>query len=122
MTKNVGVIGGGQLAWMMALVAPQENIKIYIQTPHETDSAVCLGERTIFAPVDDVSATAELAKYCDVITFENEFVDLEGLQSLVTEGVCFYPRLTSLSPLLDKFDQRSFFSITGFSRASFFSV
>ncbi|RMD70644.1 MAG: 5-(carboxyamino)imidazole ribonucleotide synthase [Cyanobacteria bacterium J149] len=114
MTKNVGVIGGGQLAWMMALVAPKENIKIYIQTPHETDSAVCLGERTIFAPVDDVSATAELAKYCDVITFENEFVDLEGLQSLVSEGVCFYPRLTSLSPLLDKFDQRSFFQSQGF--------
>lgn len=113
MTKNVGVIGGGQLAWMMAQVAPQEDINIYIQTPSEDDSAVCLAQRSIFARLDDVSATAELAKYCDVITFENEFVDLHGLQSLVGEGVCFYPRLSSLAPLLDKLDQRSFFQSHG---------
>lgn len=113
MTKNVGIIGGGQLAWMMAQVAPQEEINIYIQTPHEDDSAVCLAKRTILARVDDVVATGELAKYCDVITFENEFVDLRGLQCLADEGVCFYPRLSSLSPLLDKLDQRSFFQSHG---------
>lgn len=113
MTQNVGVIGGGQLAWMMARVAPMEDINIYIQTPSKDDSAVCLAQRAIFAKVDDVGATAELAKYCDVITFENEFVDLEGLQCLVRDGVCFYPRLSSLAPLLDKLDQRSFFQCHG---------
>lgn len=113
MTKNVGIIGGGQLAWMMGQVAWQEDVNIYIQTPHENDSAVCLAQRAILAKIDDVAATAELAKYCDVITFENEFVDLKGLMSLAEKGVCFYPRLSSLSPLLDKLEQRLFFQCHG---------
>ena len=109
MRKTVGVIGGGQLAWMMAQVAPRENIDLWVQTPSENDSAVNLAKGVIFAPVASATATAQLAKHCDVITFENEFVDLPELQKLANQGVCFYPRLSSLSPLLDKYDQRCFF-------------
>ena len=29
MRKTIGVIGGGQLAWMMAQVAPSENIDLW---------------------------------------------------------------------------------------------
>lgn len=112
--KKVGVIGGGQLAWMMAQVAPSENIDLLIQTPSNSDSAVSLATKVIFAPVDDAVATAELAQYCDVITFENEFVNLEELQKLADKGVYFYPRLSSLSPLLDKYDQRCFLKNNGF--------
>ena len=109
MRKTVGVIGGGQLAWMMAQVAPLENIDLWIQTPSEKDSAVSLAKGVIYGDIASVSATAKLAQHCDVITFENEFVDLPELQKLADKGVCFYPRLSSLSPLLDKYDQRRFF-------------
>jgi len=34
---------------------------------------------------------AELATSCDVITFENEFVNLEALLPLAQQGVCFRP-------------------------------
>ena len=113
MNKRVGVIGGGQLAWMMAQVAEAENVKLWVQTPSQNDSAVSLAQGVIFAPVADASATAQLATRCDVITFENEFVDLIELQKLADQGVCFYPRLSSLSPLLDKYDQRCFFQQQG---------
>ena len=109
MRKTVGVIGGGQLAWMMAQEAPAENIDLWVQTPSEKDSAVSLAKGVIYGEVASVSATAKLAQYCDVITFENEFVDLSQLQKLADKGVCFYPRLSSLAPLLDKYDQRCFF-------------
>lgn len=114
MKKKVGVIGGGQLAWMMAKVAPSENIDLLIQTPSSSDSAVSLATKTIFAPIDDDIATAELAQHCDVITFENEFVNLDALQKLADKGVCFYPRLSNLSPLLDKYEQRCFLKNYGF--------
>lgn len=114
MRKKVGVIGGGQLAWMMAQVAPSENVDLLVQTPLDSDSAVSLATKTIFAPVDDAIATAELAQLCDVITFENEFVNLDELQKLADKGVCFYPRLSSLSPLLDKYNQRCFLQNQGF--------
>ena len=64
--------------------------------------------QVILAPVDDAQATAKLATLCDVITFENEFINLEALQKLEHQGVCFHPSLTALAPLLDKYHQRNF--------------
>jgi len=106
--KRVGVIGGGQLAWMMAAEAPKLNIQLIVQTPNQDDPAVKRSHEVIYSDVDDAQATAKLAQKCDVITFENEFIDLEALQKLAPKGICFYPSLDSLTPLLDKYHQRSF--------------
>ncbi|MCY7335133.1 MAG: 5-(carboxyamino)imidazole ribonucleotide synthase [Chamaesiphon sp.] len=107
--KRIGVIGGGQLAWMMASAAQELGIELVIQTPHTSDVAVGLAVETVLAEVDDVAATATLATKCDVITFENEFVDLDGLRKLATtEDVCFIPPLAALAPLLDKYTQRCY--------------
>lgn len=104
--QRVGIIGGGQLAWMMAQEALKLGLKAIVQTPSPEDPAVPLAAETVFAPVADARATAELARRSQVITFENEFVDLKALQKLVGDGVCFRPRLDALAPLLDKYEQR----------------
>ena len=106
--NRIGVIGGGQLAWMMASAAIDLELELVIQTPHETDVAVNLAAANVFADVDNVAATAMLAAKCDVITFENEFVDLAGLGKLAAAGVRFYPSLAALAPLLDKYTQRCY--------------
>ena len=106
--KRIGVIGGGQLAWMMADAATALGLELVVQTPHSSDVAVSLATEVVFANVDDVAATAILASKCDVITFENEFVDLAGLGKLANSGVCFYPALSALAPLLDKYTQRCY--------------
>ncbi|WP_309742277.1 5-(carboxyamino)imidazole ribonucleotide synthase [Chamaesiphon sp. OTE_20_metabat_361] len=107
--KRIGVIGGGQLAWMMASAAQELGIELVIQTPHDTDVAVSLATEIVLADVDDVAATAILATKCDAITFENEFVDLEGLDKLaIAQNVSFLPPLTALAPLLDKYTQRCY--------------
>ncbi|MCY7369046.1 MAG: 5-(carboxyamino)imidazole ribonucleotide synthase [Chamaesiphon sp.] len=103
--KRIGVIGGGQLAWMMASAAQELGIKLVIQTPDATDVAVSLAEDIVFAAVDDVAATKILATKCDIITFENEFVDLAGLGKL---DAVFLPPLAALAPLLDKYTQRCY--------------
>lgn len=105
-TQTVGVIGGGQLAWMMAMAAERLDLDLIVQTPSPTDPALALVEQGIFAPVADVAATKQLSDHASVITFENEFVDLDGLQGLANQGVCFRPSLASLRPLLDKYEQR----------------
>jgi 5-(carboxyamino)imidazole ribonucleotide synthase len=107
MTKRVGIIGGGQLAWMMADAVKKLGLELMVQTPQADDPAVAIATQTIFAAIDDASATAELASLCDVITFENEFIDLASLSSL-SQQVPFYPSLQSLVPLLDKYNQRSY--------------
>lgn len=111
--SRVGIIGGGQLAWMTAAVAPSLGIELVVQTPQATDPAVAIASETILAALDDLSATSALAARTQVITFENEFVDLDALQTLQDTGVCFRPSLTSLRPLLDKYEQRSYLAQMG---------
>ncbi len=125
--KRIGVIGGGQLAWMMADAAKKLGVELIVQTPSANDPAVAVAKLQqptreysqtvgimskssffVQARVDDAVATAELAKKSDVITFENEFVDLEALSTLAERGVCFRPRLEALAPLLDKYHQRCY--------------
>lgn len=111
--KRVGVIGGGQLAWMMDEAAQQLGIDLVIQTPSQDDPAVSISAEVIFAPIADATATAQLATRCDVITFENEFIDLEALQKLEAKGVCFRPSLGVLAALLDKYEQRCYLKQIG---------
>jgi len=111
--KRVGVIGGGQLAWMMAGAAKCLDTELVVQTPNKSDPAVADAADVILAPIDDAAATAQLADRCDVITFENEFINLEALKPMATEGVCFRPGLESLAPLLDKYDQRCYLQRLG---------
>jgi 5-(carboxyamino)imidazole ribonucleotide synthase len=111
--KRVGVIGGGQLAWMMGAEAPGLDLKLIVQTPNQNDPAVSLANQVVLAEIDDGEATAKLATLCDVITFENEFINLEALQKLEQQGICFRPSLNSLAPLLDKYQQRCFLQSIG---------
>ena len=111
--KRVGIIGGGQLASMMGNAAKKLGIDLVLQTPNSFDPAVSIASETIFAPIDDATATANLATRCDVITFENEFVNLKALQCLEQQGVIFYPTISSLTPLLDKYEQRCYYRSLG---------
>ncbi|MFS0515099.1 5-(carboxyamino)imidazole ribonucleotide synthase [Nostoc sp. UIC 10607] len=120
--KRVGVIGGGQLAWMMADAAQKLGVELVVQTPSENDPAVSIAKETIFAPVDDAAATGILANKCDIITFENEFVNLQALTDLAQQGVCFRPKLEALAPLLDKYHQRCYLRDLGLPVPRFFAL
>ncbi|MDP5017000.1 5-(carboxyamino)imidazole ribonucleotide synthase [Anabaena sp. UHCC 0187] len=108
MSIKLGIIGGGQLAWMMADAANKLGVELIVQTPSPNDPAVSIAQDSIFAAVDDAAATEILATKCDIITFENEFVNLTALSLLEKQGVCFRPQLSALAPLLDKYEQRCY--------------
>jgi len=120
--KRVGVIGGGQLAWMMGDAAQKLELELVVQTPSREDPAVAIASDIVLAQVDDATATAVLASLCDIITFENEFVDLDALSILADQGVCFRPRLQALTPLLDKYHQRCYLRDLGLPVPEFFAV
>ncbi|PSO61393.1 MAG: 5-(carboxyamino)imidazole ribonucleotide synthase [Cyanobacteria bacterium QS_7_48_42] len=111
--KRVGVLGGGQLAAMMASAAEALGISLVVQTPSFEKPAVAKADDVVIGAVDDAEVTAQLARRCDVITFENEFINLEGLMPLAKQGVCFRPSLESLAPLLDKYRQRCYLQELG---------
>ena len=120
--KRVGIIGGGQLAWMMGGAAKKLGVELVVQTPSLDDPAVAIAQDTVLAKVDDASSTEIIAQKTDVITFENEFVDLESLSVIENQGVCFRPRLEALTPLLDKYEQRCYLKDLGLPVPRFFAV
>ncbi len=120
--KRVGMIGGGQLAWMMAGAAKKLGVELIVQTPSSDDPAVSIAAAVVLAAIDDATATAQLATQCDVITFENEFVNLEALALLEKQGVCFRPSLATLKPLLDKYHQRCYLRDLGLLTPQFLAL
>jgi 5-(carboxyamino)imidazole ribonucleotide synthase len=103
---SIGIVGGGQLALMLAEAAADLGIAVHLQCPSMAEPAARHAASVLEAPLDDVAATRDLATRCGAISFENEWVSLDALAPLVAEGVNFLPRLDSLAPLLDKRSQR----------------
>jgi 5-(carboxyamino)imidazole ribonucleotide synthase len=122
MSIKLGIIGGGQLAWMMADAARKLGVELIVQTPSQNDPAVSIAQDSIFAPVDDAAATEILATKCDIITFENEFVNIGALSLLEKQGVCFRPQLAALAPLLDKYEQRCYLRDLGLPVPQFLAL
>ena len=104
--EAIGIVGGGQLAWMLAQAAERQGVELHVQTPGAQDPAVALAASVVQADVRNVAGTAELARRCNAISFENEWIDLPGLGPLAADGVRFVPSLEALRPLVCKRSQR----------------
>ena len=84
-SKTIGIIGGGQLGQMMAISAIYMGHKVIALDP----AADCPASRVaeiIVAPYNDVDALRQLAEHCDVLTYEFENVDADGLDAVIKDG------------------------------------
>ena len=81
-TKTIGIIGGGQLGQMMAISAIYMGHKVVTLDP-AADCPASKVSDMIVAPYDDVDALRQLAQRCDVLTYEFENVDADGLDVVV---------------------------------------
>lgn len=84
-SKTIGIIGGGQLGQMMAISAIYMGHKVITLDPAADCPASKVSE-VIVAPYHDVDALRQLADRCDLLTYEFENVDAEGLDAVVKDG------------------------------------
>lgn len=103
----IGIVGGGQLALMLAEAAGGLGVDLQVQTPDPADPAVSHASKVVQAELGDAAATRNLAAGCRAISFENEWVDLKALAPLAADGVVFRPSLNALEPLVSKQRQRA---------------
>ncbi|MER2108553.1 MAG: 5-(carboxyamino)imidazole ribonucleotide synthase [Solibacillus sp.] len=80
--QTIGMIGGGQLGRMMAMAAKEAGYKIAVLEPTMDSPCGQVADIRIVAPYDDEAALEELAEVSDVITYEFENIDYEGLKRL----------------------------------------
>ena len=80
--QTIGILGGGQLGRMMAMAAKEAGFKIAVLEPAMDSPCGQIADIRIVAPYDDEAALEELAEICDVITYEFENIDYDGLKRL----------------------------------------
>jgi len=110
MGKILGLIGGGQLGMMIAEAAkkmPDDISEIIVLDPTENCPASQVGATQIIADFKDRDAIIDLAKKCDIITYEIESGDSDVLKS-VEDKAEINPSPDTLKIIQDKFLQKSF--------------
>ncbi len=80
--STVGILGGGQLARMLALAAAPLGLKCHIYAPEAESPAFQVSAAYTMAAYDDQSALQQFAKAVDVVTYEFENVPVETVAFL----------------------------------------
>jgi len=120
--KKIGIIGGGQLGKMMILEGKKMGISFVILDPVKDCPASSIADEHIVADFYDVDKIKELAKKCDVITYEFEHINADILVELKNEGNIIYPSPASLKIIQDKLKQNQFLEENNFPTANFKNI
>jgi len=104
-SRKVLIIGGGQLARMMAQAAPSLGIEIRVLASPSDTSVLNLAE-VVVGDYRNVNDVLQAAKGVDVITFDHEHVPRGVLEELLSAGHVLRPSLKSLELVQDKLHLR----------------
>jgi 5-(carboxyamino)imidazole ribonucleotide synthase len=116
----VGVIGGGQLARMLAMAGHPWAHRFVFLDPAPDACAGPLGE-LITAPYDCERALLQLAEQADVVTFDFENVPARSLEFLAGR-VPVYPGARALGVAQDRLHEKALFGELGMATADFVPV
>ncbi|TRZ39035.1 5-(carboxyamino)imidazole ribonucleotide synthase [Niallia circulans] len=84
--QTIGIIGGGQLGRMMALAAKAQGYRIAVLDPTEDSPCGQVADYKIVDAYNSIEGIQQLAQISDVITYEFENIDAEGLDWLQTNA------------------------------------
>ena len=106
-TVKLGILGGGQLARMMALKSHEMGVKPYILSPHPQDPAT---QVTPHFTQGNLNSQRHLKKFLDKVDlaiFENEFLD-PGLlyETSISSNTPIHPMPKTMHLLQDRLNQK----------------
>ena len=101
------MIGGGQLARMMAPAATNLGLNLHILAETPQVGAVAAVRTAVVGDYKNLDTLREFAAGKDVITFDHEHVPTELLHTLIAEGVNVQPRPEALQYAQDKLLMRA---------------
>lgn len=95
-SKSIGILGGGQLARMLALKAKQMGLSVTILSEKAEDPAVSVASSWIQGSLASLADLNRLINHVDFVTFESEFISARLLESAFSRT-----RKNKIAPSLD---------------------
>ncbi|MCS6797864.1 MAG: 5-(carboxyamino)imidazole ribonucleotide synthase [Myxococcota bacterium] len=109
---TLGILGGGQLARMMALEARRMGYRVRVLDPDPHGPAASVADGCVAGAFDDAEAAIRLATTVDVVTLDTEHVPAEVLER-VQCIVPLRPSASVLRTVQDRLEQRRFLDRLG---------
>ena len=114
---TIGVLGGGQLGRMMAVVARQMGYRIIVLDPSARCPTAQVSDGVVVGALDDLAAAKQLASQVDVITLDTEHVPADLLSEL--EPIApVRPNAAVLRTIQDRLVQKQFLDRLGLPQAA----
>lgn len=122
-SKPIGILGGGQLARMLALKAHELGLPVSILSEKADDPAAQVVRSWIQGSLKDRKTLRAFLTSCSVVTFESEFLDADVLAELEKEtGIPIYPRPSAMAAVQDRLSQKNLLIKNGLPTADFIEV
>jgi 5-(carboxyamino)imidazole ribonucleotide synthase len=118
---TLGIVGGGQLARMMAFEAKRMGYRVAILDPDPAAPAVSVADLHISGKLDDDAAALRLANACEVVTLDTEHVPAAVLER-IAHHTLVRPSPRTMGIVQDRLSQREFLSATGIPQPRTHSV
>lgn len=119
---TLGIVGGGQLAKMIAQSALQLGCDVAVLEKNNHSPAANLTTHHIVGDWDNPESLLELGAVSDVVTLENEFVDADALAALEQFGYALWPTSANIRIVQDKLTQKEAFATAGLPVPRFTAV
>lgn len=114
---KIGILGGGQLARMLALSGYPLGLQFIILDPSKDAGATGLGKH-LHGHYDEQKLLTTLAKEADIITYEFENIPAE-VALFLAERTQVYPEPNALSIAQDRVQEKNFFQQLNIPTADF---
>lgn len=119
---TLGILGGGQLGRMFALEAKRMGYRVVTLEPTPDSPCGQVADEQIQAGYADEAALRELARKCDVITYEFENIDARAVEFLESLGKAVHPDSRVLRVSQDRLAEKTFLRDAGLGVAEFMAV
>lgn len=116
---TIGIVGGGQLGRMLAMAAARLGYRTIVLEPQADCPAAQVANAHIVGAYDDPEALAELARRCDVVSFEFENVPLAAAEALARGPAPLHPPARALDVAQDRLTEKTFLNGLGIATAEF---
>ncbi len=119
--KNIGIIGGGQLARMLSLSCANLGFYVHIYCPEIDCPAAQVSNSITNGDYTDKNKLRQFSKPLDILTYEFENIDSSGLKAIEKETMIF-PSVKSLEISQDRYLEKSFLNDLGVKTTPFYKV